>query len=182
MTKYNTKLKTKVVKEYLEDGTSYIALAKKYNIKDKKSIRVWVNAYQTLGYEGLKVLKKSEYKNYTLEFKLKVVNLYLTGKKSYQSLANEFKMNNPSLIGRWVKDFKEKGIDGLKPKKQERSSKMPKKDKVKKKKTKEKLSELEKLKEENYWLKLENAVIKKKIQFSQMTEEEIRQYLKSLDH
>ena len=45
---------------------------------------------------------------------------------SYQSLANELKINNPSIITRWVKDFREKGIEGLEPKKRGRPSKMPK--------------------------------------------------------
>jgi len=33
---------------------------------------------------------------------------------SYQSLANELKINNPSIITRWVIDFREKGVEGLK--------------------------------------------------------------------
>lgn len=52
---------------------------------------------------------------------------------SYQSLANELKMNNPSMIARWVMNFREKGIEGLKPKKRGRPSKMsksPKKAKI----------------------------------------------------
>ncbi|MCI7239213.1 MAG: helix-turn-helix domain containing protein [Anaerococcus sp.] len=36
---------------------------------------------------------------------------------SYKSLANEFKIINPSVIVRWVKEFREKGIEGLKSKK-----------------------------------------------------------------
>ena len=37
---------------------------------------------------------------------------------SYQSLANELKINNPSIIARWIKEFREEGIEGLKPKKE----------------------------------------------------------------
>jgi transposase len=37
---------------------------------------------------------------------------------SYQSLANELKINNPSIITRWVIDFREKGVEELKPKKE----------------------------------------------------------------
>lgn len=197
MAKYSTEFKLKIVKEYLECKNSYKSLAIKYNIPDKKTIRIWVNSYQTQGYDGLKVSRKNN--KYTLEFKLKIVNLYLTGEMSYQSLANELKINNPSLIVRWVKDFREKGIEGLKPKKRGRPSKMPKKLKSSKNtsigketnirqseaksSTEEQLKEeIKRLKEEKYWLELENAVIKKKIEFSQMTDKEIRDYLKSLDH
>ena len=130
-----------------------------------------------------------------MEFKLNVVNLYLTGEMSYQSLANELKINNPSIITRWVKDFREKGIEGLEPKKRGRPSKMPKLPKKSKdikidssanltnlennSLTEAQLKEkIKKLEEQNYWLQLENDAIKKKIELSQMTDAEIRQLLK----
>ena len=47
---------------------------------------------------------------YSTEFKMKVVN--------------ELKINNPSIITRWVKDFREKGIEGLKLKKRGKPPKM----------------------------------------------------------
>ena len=175
----------KVVKEYLEGNVSYKNLAKKYSIPDKSNIRRWVNAYESQGYDGLKVSRTNN--KYSLDFKLNVVNLYLTGEMSYQSLANELKINNPSTIARWVKEFREEGIEGLKPKKRGRPSNMPSTDenkdlKNKRKKTKKELSELQKLREDNYYLKMEVEILKKKIQFSQMTESEIDEYLRSLNH
>ena len=106
---------------------------------------------------------------------------------SYQSLANELKINNPSIITRWVIDFREKGVEGLNQKKRGRPSNMPNTDKNKDlknkhNKTKKELSELEKLRKENYYLQMEVEILKKKIQFSQMTQEEIDRYLRSLDH
>lgn len=124
MAKYSTEFKYKLVKEYLESKISYNELAKKYSIRDKKTIRVWVNDYESQGYDGLKVSRRNN--SYSLEFKLKVVKLYLTGEMSYQSLASELKINNPSIIARWVKDFREKVIEGLKSKKRGRPSKIPK--------------------------------------------------------
>ena len=193
MAKYSTEFKRKLVKEYLEGEVSYKTLSEKYNVSNESMIRKWVNAYKTQGYEGLKV--KRENTKYTLEFKLKVVNLYLTGEMSYQSLANNLKINNPSIITRWVKEYREKGIEGLKPKKRGRPSKMartPKKSKdinlessakltnkednsLNEAQLKEKIKQLE---EKNYWLQLENDAIKKKIELSQMTDAEIRQLLK----
>ena len=193
MAKYRTELKMKVVKEYLESNTSYKTLSDKYRIPNKSIIITWVNTYKTQGYEGLKVKRKNT--KYPLEFKLNVVNLYLTGEMSYQSLANELKISNPAIITRWVNDFRKQGIEGLKPKKRGRPSKMPKstnKSKDIKIDSSEKLTNLEdnsltqaqlkekikKLEEKNYWLQLENDAIKKKIELSQMTEAEIRQLLK----
>ena len=185
MAKYKTEFKMKVVKEYLEGNVSYKYLAKKYSIPDKSNVRRWVNAYESQGYDGLKVSRTNN--NYSLDFKLNVVNLYLTGEMSYQSLANELKISNPSMIARWVKEFREEGIEGLKTKKRGRPSNMPNKDKNKdlknkSKKTKKEFSELEKLREDNYYLKMEVEILKKKIQFSQMTESEIDEYLRSLNH
>ena len=193
MAKYRTELKMKVVKEYLESNTSYKTLSDKYRIPNKSIIITWVNTYKTQGYEGLKVKRKNT--KYPLEFKLNVVNLYLTGEMSYQSLANELKISNPVIITRWVNDFRKQGIEGLKPKKRGRPSKMPKstnKSKDIKIDSSEKLTNLEdnsltqaqlkekikKLEEKNYWLQLENDAIKKKIELSQMTDAEIRQLLK----
>ena len=195
MAKYRTELKMKVVKEYLESNTSYKTLSDKYRIPNKSIIITWVNTYKTQGYEGLKVKRKNT--KYPLEFKLNVVNLYLTGEMSYQSLANELKISNPAIITRWVNDFRKQGIEGLKPKKRGRPSKMPKstnKSKDIKIDSSEKLTNLEdnsltqaqlkekikKLEEKNYWLQLENDAIKKKIELSQMTDTEIRQLLKQL--
>ena len=193
MAKYRTELKMKVVKEYLESNTSYKTLSDKYRIPNKSIIITWVNTYKPQGYEGLKVKRKNT--KYPLEFKLNVVNLYLTGEMSYQSLANELKISNPAIITRWVNDFRKQGIEGLKPKKRGRPSKMPKstnKSKDIKIDSSEKLTNLEdnsltqaqlkekikKLEEKNYWLQLENDAIKKKIELSQMTDAEIRQLLK----
>ena len=177
MAKYSTEFKMKVVKEYLESSISYKSLSEKYKLSHQEIVKRWVNAYKSQGYEGLKV--KRENTKYTLEFKLKVVNLYLTGEMSYQSLANELKINNPSIIARWVIDFREKGIEGLKSKKRGRPSKMPK-SQNKSKDTNIELSEnisnsenesltqaqlkekIKKLEEKNYWLQLENDVINKR--------------------
>ena len=177
MAKYSTEFKMKVVKEYLETNISYKNLTNKYSIPNKSIIITWVNAYKSQGYEGLKV--KRENIQYTLEFKLNVVNLYLTGEMSYQSLANELKINTPSIIARWVNDFREKGIEGLKSKKRGRPSKMPKSPNKSKdikiessanitnieneSLTQAQLKEkIKKLEEKNYWLQLENDAIKKR--------------------
>ena len=60
MGKYKTEFKIKVVKEYLEGNIGYEGLAKKYSIPDHSTIRTWVNAYESQGYEGLKTEKIEE--------------------------------------------------------------------------------------------------------------------------
>lgn len=53
-----------------------------------------------------------------------MVELYLTTKVSYQELALSVGINNPTLIARWLNDYKNAGTDALKPK--QRRSKVAK--------------------------------------------------------
>lgn len=57
---------------------------------------MWVNAYESQGYNGLKVPKRND--SYSLDFNLKVVKLYLIVEMSYEILANEININNLSII------------------------------------------------------------------------------------
>ena len=100
MSKYSAEFKIKLVKEYLEGKISYNELAIKYSIPNKETITVWVNTYESQGYDGLKVSRKDN--SYSLDFKLNVVNLYLTGEMSYQGLANELKITLMSINARSV--------------------------------------------------------------------------------
>lgn len=132
---------------------------------------------------------------YRTEFKVKLVKEYLKSSISYKYLSEKYYIPDKILAIRWVNDFRKQGIEGLKPKKRGRPSKMPKstnKSKDIKIDSSEKLTNLEdnsltetqlkekikKLEEKNYWLQLENDTIKKKIELSQMTDAEIRQLLK----
>ena len=124
---------------------------------------------------------------YSTEFKTKIVKEYLESNSSYQNLVNKYCIPDKSMIRRWVCAYKSQGIEGLKAKKRGRPSNMPNTDKnkdLKNKttKTKKESSELEKLRKENYYLQMEVEILKKKIQFSQMTESEIDEYLRSLNH
>ncbi|WP_306485833.1 helix-turn-helix domain-containing protein [Anaerococcus sp.] len=191
MAKYSTEFKMKVVKEYLKGNISFKNLAEKYKLSHQEIVKRWVNAYNSQVYGGLKVKRKNT--KYTLEFKINVVNLYLTGEMSYQSLANNLKINDPSIITRWVKEYREKGIEGLRPKKRGRPLKMektPEKSKGIKSESSEQLTneednslneaqlkeKIKKLEERNYWLQLENDAIKK----DRIVSNDIRQLLKQL--
>lgn len=167
----------KVVKAYLNNEGGCEFLAKKYGISNESIVRRWVNAFKSQGYEGLKVSRKN--KNYSFDFKQNIVKLYLTGEMSYQELANQFKINNPSLIARWVIDFRNQGLDGLKPKKRGRPSSMTKDNKLPKKQlkkeySKEEIDEIKRLKEENYWLQMEIDFLKKKMELEDEEDRKMR--------
>ena len=118
MKKYSTEFKMKIVQEYLNEEGGYKYLTDKYGLSDHSVVRRWVNSYKTQGYEGLKISRKNN--SYSFEFKKNVVKLYLTGEMSYQELSNQFKINNPAIIARWVINFRNQGLDGLRPKKRGR--------------------------------------------------------------
>ena len=170
----------KVVKAYLNNDGGYGSLAEKYGISNESLVRRWINAFKSHGYDGLKVSRKNN--NYSFEFKQNIVKLYLTGEMSYQELANQFKINNPSLIARWVIDFRNQGLEGLKPKKRGRPSSMTKDKKTPKKQFKkeyseEEIDEIKKLKEENYWLQMEIDFLKKKMELEDEDDRKMREWL-----
>lgn len=83
-----------------------------------KDIRKWVNAYKALGDEGL--IRSRTNKSYSFDFKLRIVELYLTTEVSYQELALSEGINNPATLTKWVNDFIIAGPDASRPKKKGR--------------------------------------------------------------
>ena len=54
MAKYSFEFKMQVVNDYLNENGGYRYLAQKYRIPQYSTVQKWVNAYNTLGAEGLK--------------------------------------------------------------------------------------------------------------------------------
>lgn len=127
-------------------------------------MRVWVKAYRELGEEELMRSRKN--KNYSFQFKLSVVELYMTSEVSYQELALSQGINNPSLIARWVNDFRIAGPDALRPKKKGRKKTLDNKKFKKPSKTVEAMpvdtsaEHVKELEDENLKLRIENAYLK----------------------
>jgi len=161
MAKYSYEFKLKVVQAYLNGEGGYNHLCKKYNIPSKQILARWVASFQAFGEDG--IMRKRKNISYTYEFKLRVVELYLTTEKSYSNLAIEVGINNPALLTRWVNDYRIAGPEALKPKRRGRRPKMPNrtKDKIFLKDTSTADSEyLKQLEEENLKLRIENAYLK----------------------
>ncbi len=129
MAKHSFEFKKKVVSEYLNGCGGTLYLSKKYNLGSTTQLRKWIKAYETLGDEGL--LRSRQQTKYTFEYKLHVVELYLSSEVSYQELAFQEGINNPALIVRWVNDFRIAGPDALRPKKKGRKKTVDSKNKAK---------------------------------------------------
>ena len=164
MAKYSYEFKQKVVQEYLNGKGSYEYISKQSNMPDKKQVRIWVNAYKELGKEGLMRSRKN--KNYSFQFKLSVVELYLTSEVSYQELALSQGINNPSLVARWVNDYRIAGPDALRPKKKGRKKTLDIREFKKPSKSDEEkpvdtsAEHIKELEDENLKLRIENAYLK----------------------
>ena len=109
MAKHSYEFKKQLVSEYLDNQGSYASISQKHGMPDSYQLRKWVAAYKKLGDAGLK--RSRSRKAYSFEEKLSVVESYLTSELSYQELALQMGINNPS----WVNDFKIAGPDALRP-------------------------------------------------------------------
>ena len=164
MAKYSFELKKKVVEAYQRGEGGYSYLAEKYGITNRSQVQNWVHSYKKFGDEGL--LRSRKNKNYSFQFKLSVVQLYLTSEVSYQELALSQGINNPSLIARWVNDFRIAGPDALRPRKKGRKKALNSKDNIKRTTSNETVSvdtsaeRLKQLEDELLKLRIENAFLK----------------------
>jgi len=111
MAKYSFELKLKAVKEYLSGERSYRCISEENGIKNVSSIKNWVNAYKGFGEEGLKRSRKS--KSYTVQIKQDAVELYISTEMSIYEVANRYGINNPSLVQRWLTNYRKQGVEGL---------------------------------------------------------------------
>lgn len=164
MAKYSLEFKLEVVHEYLNGEGSYDYIAKKHNMPACSLIKEWVAIFRELGKEGL--MRSGQNNTYSFQFKVHVVELYLSSKVSYQELALSQGINNYALIARWVNDFKIAGPDGLRPKKKGRKKILDIRESEKSSKTIEERSidtsaeHVKKLEDELLKLRIENAYLK----------------------
>ena len=164
MAKYSYEFKLQIVQAYLNGEGGYGHLAKKYNLPSQRPIEYWVHAYNTLGKDGL--VRSRQNNNYSFQFKLSVVELYLSSEVSYQELALSQGINNPSLITRWVNDFRIAGPDALRPKKKGRKKTLDIKEFKKPSKSNEEkpvdtsAEHIKELEDELLKLRIENAYLK----------------------
>jgi len=154
--KYSDELKLKIVNDYLLGRGGYVALAKKYGIKSKTTVRDWVKTYNDFGFEGIKTKKESEF--YPVQVKLDAVKLLLIGNHSKREIATQFGITDITLLSRWKREYLTEGIDGLTNKTRRHSINMAKK--INKKPLDEKDQRIAELEEKLKYVELENRFLK----------------------
>lgn len=109
MSKYSKKFKLKIVKEYLNGKTSYIALAQKYNIPRHEQIRRWIKRYQEHGIKGLEKNNIS----YDGNFKVSVVEYMHNNHLSLSETSSKFNLSGESIVAKWERIYYEEGPQAL---------------------------------------------------------------------
>ena len=179
MAKYTFEFKKKVVFEYLYGKISSTILAPKYNIKSEKQVRQWIHNYQEFGDEGLKRSRKRE--TYSFEFKLHMVELYLTNEVSYEELALANGITNYATINKWVEAFRVARPDGLRPRQKGRKKTMNKPTEqnnlqpVEEKNIDTSAEHVKELEDELLKLRIENAFLKELRKLRLEDEEKMRE-------
>ena len=124
MAKYSFAFKKKVVMEYLNGKGGWDYLTAKYELGTNSQLRRWVAVYKQFGDEGL--MRSRKQTKYSFEKKLAVVELYLSSEISYQELAIQEGITNPSMITNWVNRFRTAGPDALRSHKKGRKKTLDK--------------------------------------------------------
>ena len=157
MSKYDKKLKIKVIKEYEKNNISQSELSKKYKIP-LSTIKSWIKWYFDNGIKGIS--KKFKNKSYTGNFKLFVLQYRKTNNLTFRETAVKFDITNDSIIVNWQRKYDEYGLDGLNSKTKGRKP-IPIEQKRKKNLQESEREELLRLREENLLLKAAIAYEKK---------------------
>ena len=98
--RFDETFKRKVIQEYEAGGISCYCLGKKYGV-DAKCVRSWCRLYKQHGEDYL--TDDHSNLNYSAEFKQQVVDSYLEGGKTYQSVAADFGILAPTTVKKWLK-------------------------------------------------------------------------------
>lgn len=155
ISKYSLEFKKNCVETIIRDSRSANSLARDLGL-NATMVRKWVRFYELYGVAGLE--RKSN-REYTVKFKLKVLEEIHSGRSSIKESALKFNIAAESSIISWQRNYEKFGILGLENKSRGR----PKMSNYKRKKRKsdKPLTREEELLLENERLRAEIAVLKK---------------------
>ena len=154
--KYDYAFKLECVKLVLEKHHSYGVVSKLKGAKES-NIRRWVGFYKQYGKIGL--IPRIN-RNYTVDFKLKVLKSIDEDYLSLNDTCLKFNIPSSSVFLKWKRDFTNFGMEGLNQKTKGRPTTMND-NKRKKRKSDKPLTREEELLLENEALRCENELLKK---------------------
>jgi transposase-like protein len=159
MTKYSLETKLTAVTAYLEGVESFKDTAQKHNV-NPTMLKKWVAKYREHGIAAF----QETYTNYSVEFKMDVINYIDEMGASIEEATTVFNIPDSSTVWNWKHLFDTQGIDALQPKMKGRPSmkKDTKKIQLIEGSPEALLAEIERLRMENAYLKKLNALVQEK--------------------
>ena len=100
--KYSPIEKLKMIESYQKSSLSIKSFALSNNI-GQYALHNWLRLYADFGVEGLSEPKANQ--TYSKEFKLKVVQAYLSGEGTLRELVRRFELRNSKQISDWVSKY-----------------------------------------------------------------------------
>lgn len=159
MTKYSLDSKLAAIYAYLDGVESYKDIAQKYNV-NITMLKKWVAKFRE---HGMKAFQET-YTNYSIEFKMDVLNYIANTGASTIEATSTFNIGSPSTVWNWQYLYDTHGMDALLPKKKEPHfmKKETKRNKILEGSEKALEVENERLRMENAYLKKLHALIQEK--------------------
>ena len=171
--KYTYEFKKQVVNDYLNNEGGYRYITAKYSVSDRKLVRQWVANYKKYGDSGLFRSRKKTV--YSFKKKLDIVELYLSSELSYQEIALQEGIKNPSVIAAWVNRYRIAGPDALRSQKKGKNKTLDKSIKPEKHIVDTSAEHVKELEEELLKLRIENAFLKELRRLRLEDEEKMRE-------
>lgn len=163
LAKFKSEDKIRAVKRYLKGNKGYKNIAEEIGVH-KSKLQFWVKKYQ---YHGEKAFLKG-YTNYSVQYKLDVLNYMNENGTSIFETAAIFNMPSDTTLWKWQHLLETQGLDALQSKKKGRPSMKNENLKTTKKQAPAEGSiealqiELERLRMENAYLKKLNTLVQNK--------------------
>ena len=155
---YPVSLKIAAVQDYLSGQGSQGAICSKYHIRSRTQLQSWIRQYNSheafRSYSGGSC-RMAKLKKTTQAERQEIVTYCLNHDLNYGETALKYDVAYQQVY-QWVRKYKKMGDAGLEDRRGHRAGTMPSRT------PEEKLrDELARLKRENHWLQMENAVLKK---------------------
>lgn len=102
MPNYNAEFKEKIAIEYLSGEGSTCCLGKKYGV-NARTVWDWTMKYKEQGIAGF--IPQPGCKSYSSKFKLKCVELYISGEMYVSEIVSKYNISDASILKRWIKCY-----------------------------------------------------------------------------